>query len=110
MNFTNCQVTIHAINNYATVTVSDPSSNTTFDISASNAYSPYYTYQPAYNGSNVCYHPVYTGLSGERVSSSSLGPVGLMGMPSSMGGSGTTGTSMTIGHSDVSRPIYSYYN
>ena len=110
MNFTNCHVTIHAVNNYATITVSDPSNNTTFDISASNAYSPYYTYQTAYNGSNVCCHPIYTGLSGERVSSSSLGPVG---MSSSMGGSGTsgtTGTTRTIGHSDLSRSMYSYYN
>jgi len=97
MNFTNCHVTIHSVNNYATITVSDPSNNTIFDISASNTYTPYYTYQPAYNGSNVCYHPVYnsnsfgpTDLSGGRVSANSLGP------------------STQI--SDFPRSMYSYYN
>ena len=111
MNFTNCHVTIHAVNNYATVTVSDPSNNTTFDISASNAYSPYYTYQPAYgynNGSNVYCYPVYnsfgpTGPSGACAS----GPSGVTGSSHSRGPSGATGTTRI---SDFPRSIYSYYN
>jgi len=107
MNFTNCQVTIHAVNNYATVTVSDPSTNTTFDISASNAYSPYYTYQTPYgyyNGSNVCCHPVTnsnilrsTDISGAHIS---YGPIGITNTVSNFGFSGTTGTTH----------MYSYYN
>ena len=102
MNFTNCQVTIHAINNYTTVTVSDPSSNTTFDLSASNAYSPYYTYTGTNSGCNVCcFAPM--DLSGGRVS---LSPPGEMknticyaGMPV-----------MTSNISKGSRPIYSYFS
>lgn len=108
MNFTNCHVTIHAVNNYATVTVADPSNNTTFDVSASNAYSPYYTYQPVYgdnNASNVCYYPVYnsfgpTGPSGACAS-------GVTGSSHSRGPSGVTGTTRI---SDFPRSMYSYYN
>ena len=104
MNFTNCSVTIHAVNNYATVTVSDPSNNTAFDVSASNAYSPYYTYQTAYaynNGSNVSCHPVYN--------SNSFGPTGSSGTIASQsrGPSGATGTTRLP---DFSRSMYSYYN
>ena len=125
MNFTNCHVTIHSINNYATVTVSDPSNNitvtvsdpsnnitftvsdlsnnTTFDISASNVYSPYCTYQTTYgyyNGSNVCCHPVYN----------SFGPTGLLGKRISSGPSSSTGMTGTTNLSDVTRSMYSYYN
>ena len=111
MNFTNCYVTIHSVNNYATISVSDPSNNTTFDISASNAYSPYYTYPTNY-GSNVCCHPV----------NHSYGPVGVSSnldysrMPEASGYTGTAGTAGTAGAtgttglSDLSRPMYSYYN
>ena len=111
MNFTNCHVTIHAVNNYATVTVSDPSNNTTFDISASNAYSPYYNYG-YYSGSNVCCHPI----------TNSYGPIGVSGefnylrMAQASGPAGTTGTAGMAGatgtarSSEMSRPMYSYYN
>jgi hypothetical protein len=112
MNFTNCHVTIHAVNNYATVTVLDPSNNTTFDISASNAYSPYYTYQTAYNRSNAYCHPVTNSFGSIDISSNLY----YSRMPEASGPTGTAGTAgmtrgtVTTSLSDMSRPFYSYYN
>jgi len=126
MNFTNCHVTIHSVNNYATISVSDPSNNTTFDISASNAYSPYYTYG-YYSGSNVCCHPVTNSFgpidlsnnlyysrmpeaSGPTGTAGTAGTAGITGIIGATGTAGATGTTETSSLSDLSRPFYSYYN
>ena len=114
MNFNNCSVTIHAVNNYATITVSDPSNNTTFDISASNAYCPYYTYPTTYTS------PInYTSPNVYSSYSTSFGPTGTSRCCSCSGSSGSlgqsgpsdpSGPSGPSGPRGINRTIYSYYS